>query len=172
MRPNRCETSVCIHAEFRTAEITHTMRLGLHYLSVLSLGVAVSAVPVQERRDVGLVERGAEFNNFLSILLSNIPVIDTTVTTGASVITEFDKVLAALTGAQTTYNELGGTCKKYTVIFARGTSEPGNVCASKPPDPKRDIDRFHTLRLVFWLALRCLMLWMISSVLHQSLCKE
>jgi cutinase len=37
-------------------------------------------------------------------------------------------VLAALTGEPTTYNELASSsCAAYTVIFARGTTEPGNV---------------------------------------------
>ncbi|KAF7712665.1 Cutinase [Penicillium ucsense] len=103
------------------------MRFNTDRLFFLSLGVAVSAAPVQELNERDLVERGAGFNTFLSILLSNLPVIDTTITQGTSLITDFDNVLGALTGAQTTYNELGGTCRKYTVIFARGTAEPGNV---------------------------------------------
>lgn len=32
-----------------------------------------------------------------------------------------------MTGEPTTYNDLSGPCKAYTVVFARGTTEPGNV---------------------------------------------
>lgn len=72
--------------------------------------------------------RGSSLNEFLSVLLDRLPAINTTVIDSSSLITEFDKVIASLTRAQTTYNELGGPCKEWTVIFARGTTEPGNVC--------------------------------------------
>ncbi len=61
------------------------------------------------------------------MLLEYLPALDGTISSVVDVLTVFENLLALLTGEQTTYNELGGTCKTYTVIFARGTTEPGNV---------------------------------------------
>lgn len=101
------------------------------YLALISLGLNAYAFPLAEPNEVHVTKRGAVLNAFLSNLLSYLPAINTTITDATSIITGFDNILAALTGAQETYNELGGPCTKYTVIFARGTAEPGNVCAQK-----------------------------------------
>jgi len=67
-------------------------------------------------------------NEFLAILLENIPVIDDTLAAVIDVLTDFEQDIADLTGVQTTQNELGaGSCTEWTIIFARGTTEPGNV---------------------------------------------
>jgi len=95
--------------------------------TLLSLFALALAAPVPELglRDLG--ERETALNAFLTILLDNIPVLDGTISSLAGVLTVFENLLALLTGEQTTYNQLGGTCTTYTVIFARGTTEPGNV---------------------------------------------
>ena len=89
-----------------------------------------------------IVERNTPLNSFLTLLLDHIPAIDGTITAVVGILTTFENLLALLTGEQTTYNELGGTCKTYTVIFARGTTEPGNVgILTGPPlfDALRDV---------------------------------
>ncbi|EHK97646.1 alpha/beta-Hydrolase [Glarea lozoyensis ATCC 20868] len=72
-------------------------------------------------------KRQTPLNAFLDLLLDYLPAVDGTINAVAGILTTFESFLAALTGEQTTYNELGNTCKPYTVIFARGTTEPGNV---------------------------------------------
>ncbi|GAB1210230.1 hypothetical protein APSETT445_009021 [Aspergillus pseudonomiae] len=88
------------------------------------LGATVLASPLPSN---ALVERNAPLNEFLSILLSHLPAINGSITAVSGLITDFDQVLADLTGAQTTQNQYIGVCTEYTVLFARGTSEPGNV---------------------------------------------
>lgn len=95
-----------------------TMKLPIW--SLLSLSALAAAAPLSPR-DVSL-------NEFLSILLEHLPAINGTITAVVDTLTDFEQTIADLTGDQTTYNELGGgACTEYTVIFARGTSEPGNV---------------------------------------------
>ncbi|KAH6679250.1 putative cutinase, partial [Halenospora varia] len=72
-------------------------------------------------------KRETALNAFLALLLDYLPDIDGSINAVTGVLTAFEQFLALITGTQTTYNELGGTCKAYTVIFARGTTEPGNV---------------------------------------------
>ena len=74
-----------------------------------------------------LVERETSLNAFLTILLEYLPPIDGTISAVGGILTDFEGLLVDLTGEQDTYNELGQACTEYTVIFARGTTEPGNV---------------------------------------------
>lgn len=74
-----------------------------------------------------LESRQTPLNAFLTVLLEYLPTVDGTLETVIGILTDFEVLLAALTGVQITYNELGSTCTAYTLIFARGTSEPGNV---------------------------------------------
>ncbi|OOQ88217.1 Cutinase [Penicillium brasilianum] len=99
----------------------------LENLVLLFIALNTYAFPLAEPNEVTIKERGAGLNSFLSILLSHLPAINTSITDATQIITGFDNILGALTGAQETYNELGGTCTEWTVIFARGTAEPGNV---------------------------------------------
>jgi cutinase len=93
-------------------------------LSLIALAIA-SPVPVLGPKTIE--ERETALNAFLTVLLDYLPALDGTISSVVGVLTVFENLLALLTGEQTTYNELGGTCKTYTVIFARGTTEPGNV---------------------------------------------
>jgi len=95
--------------------------------TLLSLFALALAIPVPEVGPRNLGERETALNAFLTILLDNVPVLDGTISAVAGILTVFENLLALLTGEQTTYNQLGGACTTYTVIFARGTTEPGNV---------------------------------------------
>ncbi|KAF4633673.1 hypothetical protein G7Y89_g4441 [Cudoniella acicularis] len=108
------------------------MRFSL--IAVVSLLGLALASPVPEpslalRRDASapIEKRETALNAFLTLLLDYLPDIDGSINSVVGVLTVFERLLALLTGEQTTYNGLGGTCTTYTVIFARGTSEPGNV---------------------------------------------
>ncbi|PMD54538.1 carbohydrate esterase family 5 protein [Hyaloscypha bicolor E] len=99
----------------------------LSFWTLLSLVAIALASPVPNHGPKDLVERETALNAFLTVLLDYLPALDGTISAVAGVLTVFENLLALLTGEKTTYNELGGTCKTYTVIFARGTTEPGNV---------------------------------------------
>ncbi|QKX56318.1 uncharacterized protein TRUGW13939_03419 [Talaromyces rugulosus] len=94
-------------------------------LSLFVLGALASRVP--ESDILSFTKRNTPLNEFLSILIANTPAVNVSLTESTSVITTLDKLLAISTGAQTIYNELEGSCQEWTVIFARGTAEPGNV---------------------------------------------
>jgi cutinase len=109
-------------------------------LSLASLAIAspiaapnpeVAAVPVPAtvltRKQATAKRDDTALNEFLSLLLDYLPTVDGSISAVSGILTTFEVFLAALTGEQTTYNELGTACKEYTVIFARGTTEPGNV---------------------------------------------
>jgi hypothetical protein len=93
--------------------------------SLFSLNLA-SSVPTSGR-ELELEKRETPLNAFLAILLEYLPPIDGTIDAVVGILTDFENIVADLTGEQDTYNELGQPCTEYTVIFARGTSEPGNV---------------------------------------------
>jgi cutinase len=97
------------------------------FWALLSLVALALASPVPNLGPKDLVKRETALNAFLTVLLDYLPALDGTISTVVGVLTVFENLLALLTGEKTTYNELGGTCKTYTVIFARGTTEPGNV---------------------------------------------
>lgn len=98
------------------------MRLSLlTTFSLLTLSFASPLpTPVQSRN--------TPLNAFLTILLDYLPDISGAISDVVGLLTDFEALLADLTGEQTTYNQLSASnCAPYTVIFARGTSEPGNV---------------------------------------------
>jgi len=96
------------------------------FYSLLSLAFA-SPIPTTSLGDKALVKRETPLNAFLTILLDNLPAVGGTIQSLVGVLTDFEALVALLTGEQTTYNDLTGSCKEYTVVFARGTTEPGNV---------------------------------------------
>lgn len=83
--------------------------------------------PALGNRELELVERETSLNAFLTILLEYLPAVDGTISAVGSILTTLEDLLVDLTGEQDTYNELGQACTEYTLIFARGTTEPGNV---------------------------------------------
>jgi cutinase len=95
------------------------INMKLYFLTFLSLLGLTLASPAAKRETA--------LNAFLSILLDYLPDISGTISAVSGILTDFEDLLADLTGVQTTYNELGGRCTEYTIIFARGTTEPGNV---------------------------------------------
>ena len=125
-------------SKFLQISFKTTMFLKLQSLALIFIGLNAYAFPLAEPNEVHIKKRGPGLNSFLSVLLGHLPAINTSITDASGIITSFDNILGALTGAQETYNELGRSCTEWTVIFARGTAEPGNVC--KP----NDLLHFHT----------------------------
>lgn len=77
-----------------------------------------------------LALRNTVLNEFLTALLNNLPDVNETIDKATTVITDLDTLLGKVTDATTTYNQLtsssNSSCADYTLIFARGTAEPGN----------------------------------------------
>ncbi|PVH88783.1 carbohydrate esterase family 5 protein [Cadophora sp. DSE1049] len=83
--------------------------------------------PIANPNPSDLIARETDLNAFLSLLLDHLPAIDGTLTAISGILTTFQGFLALVSGKKTTYNQLTSSCKPYTVVFARGTVEPGNV---------------------------------------------
>jgi cutinase len=90
----------------------------------LSLASPLPSAAVESRE---LAQRNTPLNTFLTLLLKYLPAIDEDITAGVGILTDFENLLVAFTGEQDTYNGLGGACTEYTLVFARGTTEPGNL---------------------------------------------
>lgn len=96
------------------------------YLALLS-GITLARSTLISKRETPL-------NEFLAYLLQNAPALNDTINDAVQVITDLTATLADLVGETTTENQLGsGPCAEYTLIFARGTSEPGNMGALVGP---------------------------------------
>jgi len=102
------------------------MRFSLYTLSCLGLSLA-SPIPSEGLGMRELIRKNTSLNNFITLLLEYLPAIDDTIADLVGVLTDFEALLVDVTGDQDTYNGLGGPCTEYTLIFARGTTEPGNV---------------------------------------------
>lgn len=103
------------------------MFLSVYALSCL-IGLSLaSPISIEVLGKKDFTKRETPENAFLSILLKLLPPVDGTIASVGGALTEFEKLLVVATGDQDTYNELGGPCTEYTMVFARGTTEPGNV---------------------------------------------
>jgi cutinase len=93
-------------------------------LSILLSGAALASPSRSANKRTETI-----LNEFLADLLKYLPAIDEPLNLATGAITALDDVLAVLTGANTTENQLidGSSCDEYTLIFARGTAEPGNM---------------------------------------------
>jgi len=89
--------------------------------------VLASSIPVPAVKERDIVKKQADLDEFLVLLLEDLPIVDAAITELTGILTDFEQLLADSLDIQTTENELGGTCTEYTIIFARGTTEPGNV---------------------------------------------
>lgn len=98
------------------------------YLSLLLLSLS-SSLALTHAIPLPLEQRNTVLNEFLTALLNHLPNINVAINDATSIITNLDNLLAKLIGATTTQNQFrsGGPCAEYTLIWARGTSEPGNM---------------------------------------------
>lgn len=89
------------------------------------VAVAVSTTTLQPRLDI---------NDVLAWITSLFPV-DVSIDVATSVIAAAGQTLATVLGYSTTSNDLtNGECADVTLIFARGTAEPGNVGSLVGPE--------------------------------------
>ncbi|CAD6446948.1 47f13803-3151-427c-b2f4-d414fc5b49a4 [Sclerotinia trifoliorum] len=95
-------------------------------LTVLSASL-VAAAPISTGPVDHNEKRNTPLNTILTIILNHLPAVNGAIGAVESVITNFQELVSNLTGISDTYNELGGACTDYTVIFARGTDDPGNT---------------------------------------------
>lgn len=70
-------------------------------------------------------KRQTALNSFIAAVLKHIPAINGPIEKVSGLLTAFTHTLSIITWQQTKYND--NSCKDYTLIFARGTTEPGNV---------------------------------------------
>lgn len=93
--------------------------IALSFLSLVFTAPVTSPTPADE-----LISR--DINSFLALVASLFP-FSGLISDISSLLIAAEDALAALTGTSTTQNGLSGSCKAVTVIWARGTTEPGNV---------------------------------------------
>jgi hypothetical protein len=128
------------------------MNMKLYFWTLFSLLILTFASPIPTpelgNRELELVERETSLNAFLTILLGYLPAVNGAISAVAGILTTFEALLADLTGEQTTYNELGQACTKYTVIFARGTCIYFSA---------------------HWVRLRCHANWLPPKMSHEAL---
>lgn len=99
----------------------------LNFLATVLSASLVACAPISTRHITHNEKRNTPLNTILTIILNNLPAIDGPIKAVDSVITNFQNLVSELTGISDTYNGLGSACTDYTVIFARGTDDPGNT---------------------------------------------
>jgi hypothetical protein len=116
------------------------MHTCLFPFTVITIFGCVYAVPIPQDAQAGNTTmiaaaaaassaQTADASNPINGLLAGlgmVPIIGQSVTAISSVLTDFEGVLAKTLNVDVTENGVSG-CKDMTVIFARGTTEPGNV---------------------------------------------
>src|SRR6266487_2733393 len=93
--------------------------LALSFLSLVFTAPITSPTPSDE-----LISR--DINSFLALIANLFP-FSGIIQDISSLLIAAEDTLAFVTGTSTSENDLSGSCKDVTVIWARGTTEPGNV---------------------------------------------
>lgn len=116
------------------------MKLSSTLLLPLALGVSALPTPspavavATSSSSSSSLEPRLDINDILAWITSLFPV-GVAIDVASTVIEAADQALANLLGYMTTYNDLTkGQCGDVTLIFARGTAEPGNVGALVGPE--------------------------------------
>jgi len=102
--------------------------ISLLYLAVLMGSHAALAHPVDEAAAELALRQTNPLNPFLA-LVTNVPPINLLVNGAGGTLTNLEGLLVPLSGGPTTQNDLESNkpCAAMTLIFARGTTEPGNM---------------------------------------------
>ncbi|QSZ34688.1 hypothetical protein DSL72_007543 [Monilinia vaccinii-corymbosi] len=99
----------------------------LNFLAIILTASLVASAPLSPQFTTDNEKRNTNLNTLLSIILEHLPNVHGAIEGVEKTITAFNNVLSVLTGVSSTYNELGGACTAYTVIFSRGTCDNGNT---------------------------------------------
>lgn len=101
---------------------------------LLPLALGASALPTPPPPAASVLEPRLDVNDILAWISSLFPV-NVALDVASTVIEAADQTLANLLGYMTTYDDLSdGQCGDVTLVFARGTDEPGNVGALVGPE--------------------------------------
>lgn len=102
--------------------------------STLLLPLALSATALTVATPVTSIEPRTSINSILALISTSIS-SSTVYTTSSGIMNAISEVIATLEGVQTTHNDVkDGDCGHVTLIFARGTGEPGNVGSLVGPE--------------------------------------
>lgn len=103
-------------------------------LLFLPLAMGVSALSLPQDVKTRTIEPRISINTILAWISELFPVT-VLLTDSADLISAADEALALVLGYSTTSNDLtNGNCGDVTLIFARGTDEPGNVGSLVGPE--------------------------------------
>lgn len=104
--------------------------------TLLLLPLALSSPVAIPAETPQVLEQRTSINTLLALISSLFP-IEQTLSAASDLISAADSALALALGYTTTYNQLTATnaqCGDVTLIYARGTDEPGNVGALVGPE--------------------------------------
>lgn len=101
---------------------------------LLSLAMGVSALALPSPVSLRTVEPRLSINTILAWISELFPA-EIILNSSSDLIGAAEEALALALGYETTYNDLtNGQCGDVTLIFARGTDDPGNVGALVGPE--------------------------------------